>query len=140
MFTTTRKLLQIKGLSEAKVNKIKEAAKAMESADFLTGTELREKRAEIMKAMRPRPTPPPARDAEPRPRRRSRPGPAISTLSSAAASRPPASPRSSASSARARRSSATLFVSRRSSRSTKEGARARPCILIPKARSDRSDS
>ena len=114
MFTTTRKLLQIKGLSEAKVNKIKEAAKAMESADFLTGTELREKRAEIMKAMRPRPTPPPARDAEPRSRRRSRPVPAISTLSSAAASRPPASPRSSASSARASRSSAIRSPSRRS--------------------------
>ena len=113
MFTTTRKLLQIKGLSEAKVNKIKEAAKAMESADFLTGTELREKRAEIMKAMRPRPAAA-ARDAEPRPRRRSRPGPAISTLSSAAASRPPASPRSSANSARASRSSATRSPSRRS--------------------------
>ena len=113
MFTTTRKLLQIKGLSEAKVNKIKEAAKAMESADFLTGTELREKRAEIMKAMRPRPTPP-ARDAEPRSRRRSRPVPAISTLSSAVASRPPASPRSSANSARASRSSATRSPSRRS--------------------------
>ena len=113
MFTTTRKLLQIKGLSEAKVNKIKEAAKAMESADFLTGTELREKRAEIMKAMRPRPAAA-ARDAEPRSRRRSRPGPAISTLSSAAASRPPALQRSSASSARASRSSATRSPSRRS--------------------------
>ena len=48
MQTSKRKLAQIKGLSEAKVNKIKEAAKAMESADFLTGTELREKRAEML--------------------------------------------------------------------------------------------
>ena len=48
--TTTKNLLNIKGLSEAKVQKIKDVAKAECGNAFMTGSELKQKRGNILKA------------------------------------------------------------------------------------------
>ena len=48
--TTTKKMLNIKGLSEAKVTKIKDVAKSESGNSFMSGSELRQKRDNILKA------------------------------------------------------------------------------------------
>jgi len=52
--TTTKKMLNIKGLSEAKVQKIKDVAKNESGNTFMSGSELRQKRESILKARRAR--------------------------------------------------------------------------------------
>lgn len=48
--STTKSMLNIKGLSEAKVTKIKDVAKSESGNTFMSGLELREKRNAILKA------------------------------------------------------------------------------------------
>jgi hypothetical protein len=48
--TTTKSMLNIKGLSEAKVVKIKEVARGESGNSFMSGLELRQKRENILKA------------------------------------------------------------------------------------------
>jgi meiotic recombination protein DMC1 len=44
-----KQLLDIKGISEAKLDKIIESAMKIENAGFMTGNELRERRKQILK-------------------------------------------------------------------------------------------
>ncbi|KIP10095.1 hypothetical protein PHLGIDRAFT_273037 [Phlebiopsis gigantea 11061_1 CR5-6] len=46
--TTRRQMLKIKGMSEAKVEKIKEAASKMLGSSFATGLEIQEKRKRVL--------------------------------------------------------------------------------------------
>ncbi|GES92629.1 meiotic recombination protein DMC1/LIM15 homolog isoform X2 [Rhizophagus clarus] len=46
--TTRRNLCKIKGLSEAKVDKLKETASKLQSASFMTGTEFSQVRSKVM--------------------------------------------------------------------------------------------
>ena len=48
--TTTKAMLNIKGLSEAKVMKIKEVARGESGNSFMSGLELKQKRENILKA------------------------------------------------------------------------------------------
>jgi meiotic recombination protein DMC1 len=45
----SRSLLKLKGLSEAKVEKIKEAANKLQSAGFVTATEMTQRRAQVVR-------------------------------------------------------------------------------------------
>jgi meiotic recombination protein DMC1 len=47
--TTVRALLKIKGMSEAKVDKIKEAAAKLVSSGFITGVDFAQKRKQVIK-------------------------------------------------------------------------------------------
>jgi hypothetical protein len=49
LWTQKKKMMDIKGISEAKIDKILEACRGFEGQSFVTGTDLLQKRKEIIK-------------------------------------------------------------------------------------------